>query len=88
MTRKKMCKTPKKCLDFFYPYFAECSKMLKIWVLIFFPSRPLPNSLASSEIPHFCMATASSLIRSISDSDKNTAEHVLQAHQEYIKGCD
>jgi hypothetical protein len=48
-------------------------------------TRPLPNSLASSEIPHFCMATASSLIRSISDSDKNMAEHVLQAHQEYIK---
>lgn len=48
-------------------------------------SRPLPNSLASKSIPHFCLATSSSLIRSISDSDANMAQHVLQAHQEYIK---
>jgi hypothetical protein len=48
-------------------------------------SRPRPNSLASAFLPHFCLATASSLIRSIADSDKNMAQHVLQAHQEYTK---
>ena len=45
-----------------------------------------PNSLVKGEVPHYCIPTASSLIRSISDNDGNRAEYVLRAHDEYSKG--
>lgn len=47
------------------------------------PRRP-PNSLASRRVPHFCLATTSSLVRSISDGDAARAGAILQAHRGYI----